>query len=195
MFDLPTSIELSGKQFRISEKGDYRMVLDCFSALGDAELLQEAQIAACLVIFYEDVKDIDHINIFPDIKEAIEKMFDFFNCGQQQVGANVPYKIIDWEKDEQLIATAINIVAKKETRAEPYIHWWTWMSYYLGIGENCGPLANILSIRHKIVTGKSLEKWEKEFQRNNPQYFNWNRKTVEQEQFENEIMKKWNSNG
>lgn len=193
MFDLPTSIEIQGEQFRISKNGDYKMVLDCFEALGDAELSNQERIIACLTIFYEDIQDEDYIGILPDIQEAVKKMYDFFNCGQEQVGANVPYRVVDWEKDQQIIAAAINTVAKKETRAEPYIHWWTWLGYYLSIGENCGPLPMVVNIRHKIMSGKKLEKWESEFQRNNPQYFVWNNKTLEQQEAENFIKQVWNA--
>ena len=38
MFEIPTTIELNGKEFNIRNKGDYRTILDCFAALEDAEL-------------------------------------------------------------------------------------------------------------------------------------------------------------
>lgn len=64
------------------------------------------------------------------------------------------------------------------------------MGYYLAIGE-C-PLSTIVNIRDKIVRGKKLEKWEQDFKLNNPEYFNWNFKSVEEEELDNYIRELWN---
>ena len=100
-------------------------------------------------------------------------MFDFFNCGRSQsIGKKMNHKLIDWEQDSQIICSAINKVANKEVRAEPYIHWWTFMGYYSAVGESL--LSTIVSIRDKIVRGKKLEKHERIFRQENPEYFIWN---------------------
>ena len=65
------------------------------------------------------------------------------------------------------------------------------MGYYLAIGES--PMSTIVSIRHKIVEGKKLEKYEQEFRRENPQYFEWNSKSMEERDAEKAIMDMWNS--
>lgn len=194
MFELPTSITIDGDNYPIRNQGDFRMVLDCFKCLQDVELTEQERILVAVCIFYEDVAGVEYIqevfNTDSKLTAAVEEMYSFFNCGQENVGAARNHKLIDWEKDSQVIVSAINNVAKKEIRAETYVHWWTFMGYYLAIGE-C-PLSTIVSIRDKIVRGKKLEKWEQDFKLNNPEYFNWNFKSVEEEELDNYIRELWN---
>ena len=90
-----------------------------------------------------------------------------------------------------MICSAINNVANKEIRFEPYIHWWTFMGYYMAIGE-C-PLSTIVGIRSKIMHGKKLEKYEKEMMTNNPEYFSDDYRSLEDIEADMEIRKLWNS--
>lgn len=192
MYELPTSIILGNQSFTVRNRGDFRTVIDCFKALDDPELTKQERIMCCLVIFYEDLNSIEDLEKLPDIELAYNKMVWFFNCGQDSIGAQSNYKIIDWEKDSMLICSAVNNVAQKEIRVEPYVHWWTFMGYYLAIGE-CS-LSTVVSIRSKRAKGKKLEKYESQFVRDNPQYF-WNTKTVEDQALEDEIRKIWNNGG
>lgn len=193
MYEIPTTITVGSTEYRIRNKGDYRMVLDCFSALQDASLNSNERLFCSLIIFYEDINCIADINKFEDLEEAATKMFDFFNCGRSQsVGKKMNHKLIDWEQDSQIICSAINKVANKEVRAEPYIHWWTFMGYYSAVGESL--LSTIVSIRDKIVRGKKLEKHERTFRQENPEYFIWNTNNIDEEAEElfNEL---WNKGG
>lgn len=197
MFELPTIITIEDKEYPIRNNGDFRMVLDCFACLQDVELDEQERIITSLCIFYADVTSIEGISeVFSSqelLESAVEEMYNFFNCGQQNVGARQNYKLIDWEQDGQMIISAVNNVAKKEIRAESYVHWWTFMGYYLAIGE-C-PLSTVVSIRDKIVKGKKLEKWEQTFRRDNPEYFIWNSKSVEDREAEEYIKQIWNNGG
>lgn len=191
MYEIPTTITVGSTEYRIRNKGDYRMVLDCFSALQDASLNSNERLFCSLIIFYEDINCIADINKFEDLEEAATKMFDFFNCGRSQsVGKKMNHKLIDWEQDSQIICSAINKVANKEVRAEPYIHWWTFMGYYSAVGESL--LSTIVSIRDKIVRGKKLEKYERTFRQENPEYFVWNTNSIDDEAEElfNELWNK-----
>lgn len=191
MYEIPTTIQMNGQSYPIRNKGDYRMVLDCFVALNDTELPMQERIYAALIIFYEDLEDLEDLNKFPDINEAIQQMYIFFNCGDQFVenAPKVP-KLISWEKDSQLISSAINKVSGQEIRALDYLHWWTFMGYYLAIGNS--PLANIVSIRYKILTHQKLEKHEKKFQYENPQYFKLDFLNQEDKEYNNFIKEIWN---
>lgn len=195
MFELPTSIFIDGVEHPIRKKGDFRMVLDCFSALSDSELDDSTRVYTCLIIFYDNMTDVESVlNMFGDnLKTAITEMFNFFNCGQDNVGAKMHHALIDWERDQQLIASAVNNVAQREIRIEPYVHWWTFMGYYLAVGEST--LTTIVSIRHKIKSGKKLEKHEREFRRNNPQYFVWNSVSTEDAQVTEMIKNLWGNGG
>ena len=191
MYELPTSIELNGKEFKIRSKGDFRVILDCFEALNDIDLTEKERIIAALIIFYGDMETIGDLDSLGDLTEALKQMELFFNCGQEKVGLQTRYKLFDWEKDSSLISSAINNVAKIEIRSLDYLHWWTFMGYYLAIGD-C-PLSNIVNIRYKIATGKKLEKYEQKFRAENPEYFTNDYRTTSQKELEKEFLETiWN---
>lgn len=189
MFDIPTNIIIEEEQFGIRNGGDYRMVLDCFSALNDTELSEHVRVIACLMIFYEDFNDMSFMYILDDdtLLKLVQEMYKFFNCGQDEDTHKNSPRLIDWDKDEQLVCSAINKVAGKEVRAVEYMHWWTFIGYYMAIGESA--LSTVVSIRYKIVHNKKLEKYEKDFKNDNPQYFKWDKKTAEQHQAEDWVLK------
>ena len=191
VYEIPISIQSSGKEYKIRNRGDYRTILDCFQALDDAELKSTERLMASLLIFYEDFNSIDDLYKVDDIQDLAIKMYDFFNCGQKSGGCESRYRLVDWENDSQLICSAINKVAGYEVRSVDYLHWWTFMGYYTAIGES--PISNIISIREKIMKGKKLEKYESEYRRSNPQFFNWNSKTVTDMEAEEYVNQLWNS--
>lgn len=191
MYEIPTYIQLGEQSYAIREQGDYRMVLDCFKALNDDELSIRERIYSSLIIFYNDMEDIEDLDKFEDINEAIKAMYVFFNCGGEIIEeVKQTPRLIDWEHDEQLICSAINKVAGQEIRSIPYIHWWTFMGWYLAIGES--PLSHIVGIRHKLATNQKLEKHEKKFQQENPQYFMMEFMTEEDREYEDFLKNVWN---
>lgn len=191
MYSLPTSIKLGDKEFGIRERGDFRLILDCFEVLQDAELSEKERFIACLIIFYEDINSLADIDKLPDIEEAIKKMNQFFNCNEPEAfGAKTNFKAIDWKQDSQIICAAVNNVARTEIRALPYLHWWTFMGYYIAVGESV--LSTVVSIRSKTAKGKKLEKWEREFKKDNPQYFLIDSRTLAQKEATEEILELWN---
>lgn len=191
MYELPTKIMIQDKVYSIREQGDFRMVLDCFKALEDPELSNEERVYASLIIFFEDFECLEDLISDSNLNEVYEKMVRFFNCGQDNVGASVNRKIIDWEKDSPMICSAVNKVAGTEIRALPYLHWWTFMGYYMAVGQSA--LSTVVGIRSKMARGKKLEDYERKFKQENPQYFNLDMRTVEEKRFEEELRKNWNN--
>lgn len=195
IYDLPTCVTIEDTSYPIRCKGDYKMVLDCFSAINDEQLSQQDRLVTALIIFYDNVNDeYDLVNLFGDnLVKAAKEMVRFLNCGHEESpGTNLPYKLVDWEQDSQLIAAAVNNVAHKEIRLEPYIHWWTFMGYYLSIGESA--FSTVIGIRSKIKKGKKLESYEQEFKRDNPQYFVWDSSRVEDKDAMAYALSIWNQN-
>lgn len=190
MYELPTEIEIAGRPYHIRNRGDYRMILDVFSVLEDPELDGSERIISALIIFYEDLNEVEDVLALPDMEEAVKKMYDFFNAGKPENNSGPKRKLVDWEGDTAIIVSAINNVAGFEVRAVDYMHWWTFLSYYMSIGECI--LSTVVGIRDKIVRGKSLEKWEREYKRDNPQYFIWNSRTVEDIEAEEWVKSVWN---
>ena len=60
-----------------------------------------------------------------------------------------------------MIVADVNKVAGCEIRALPFVHWWTFLAWFGGIGE--GQLATVVGIRQKLKRGKKLEPWEREY--------------------------------
>lgn len=191
MYELPTSVKVNNQEYAIREQGDFRMVLDCFTALNDFELDKEERIVSSLIIFYKDFKTIEDVANCDCLEQLAKEMMKFFNCGQDDTSSRSNFRLVDWEKDSNLICSAVNKVAGKEVRAEKYIHWWTFIGYYMSIGQS--PLSTIVSIRSKIARQEKLEKYEKRFKYENPQYFNMNYKSLEEQELDAEMMKMWNS--
>lgn len=196
MYRLPTTITIRDNEFRIRDNGDFRVILDCFDAIQDEELTDEERVISSLIIFYDDIQCLDDVaTLFTDnemLTEAVEKMFNFFNCNQKTIGSKQSYKLIDWHTDEQIVCAGINNVANTEIRALPYLHWFTFMGYYISIGDSV--LSTVVSIRHKIATGKKLEKYETEFKRENPDYFSFDYRTTDQKSEDLKIREMFNNN-
>ena len=193
-YELPTSVILNNTAHAIRKDGDFRMVLDCFKLLQDVELDENERILACLVVFYDELDGVESVHQLGDIEEAVKQMFSFFNCNQSAVGIKAEGKVIDWDKDAMMVISAVNKVAGKEIRAEKYVHWWTFMSYYMAIGDS--PLATIVNIRRKRIQGKKLEKYEQDYVKENPELFRIEQTYTQEEQdFLDEIQANWHKGG
>lgn len=193
MYELLTTISIDSGTYQIRNNGDYRMVLDCFNAINDVELTEEERIVSSLIIFYEDLEEVEDVlgldeEVFTSL---VKQMFNFFNCGREDsVAAKVNFKVIDWDKDSQLISAGINKVANTEIRSVDYCHWWTFMGYFCSIGESA--LSTVVGIRNKIAKGKKLEKYEQEYKNENPQYFIWDSRLLKQKEDDALLNELWN---
>ena len=194
MYRLPTKVMVNGLEFNIRERGDFRMVLDCFNALQDVELSEDYRVLASLLIFYNEFNDIEDLREYePYLNDLVKEMFKFINGGEEQSpGADAGTSLIDWEQDSQIVCAAVNNVAKQEIRAVEHLHWWTFLGYYMSIGESV--MSTVVSIRSKIAHHKKLEKWEKEFKQSNPKYFVW-RQTAKEQDVNNLVRDIWNKGG
>ena len=76
MYELPISIEVNGREYKIRNRADYRMILSCFDALNDEELTPYERTMAALIIFYEDFNELDDVAGWEDLDEGIQKMYD-----------------------------------------------------------------------------------------------------------------------
>lgn len=194
MYDLPTYVLIDNKKYSIRKNADYKVILGVMISLEEPELNYSERLISALMIFYEDVKDIaDIFIIFSDIQKALTAMFGFIAANNEEIGHKVNHKLIDWEQDEKLIVSAVNNVAGTEIRALPYLHWWTFIGYYMAIGES--PLSMVVGIRDKIIRGKKLEKYEQEFRRQNPHYFRWKKDEQEAHMLFDEIWNKSQEGG
>lgn len=169
IYELPTTIDAGGQQLHIRNDGDWRMVIDVNIAITDPELTDQEKAAVTLMIFYDC--DIEGIK---DPQAAIDGAMQFISVGESDAPQSHRPKLVDWQEDAGMIISGINGVLNREVRAEPYMHWWTFIAAYMAIGDSV--LATVVSIRDKIARGKKLEKHERDFKRNNPQYFGFNKR-------------------
>lgn len=170
---LPTSLKIGDTDFKI--RSDFRAALLIFEAFNDPNLNDYEKISVCVECLFEEVPD--------DLEEAYKQAVWFLNGGEN-AEESTPHsrKLYDWQQDEKIIFSAVNKVAGKETRAEKYIHWWTFLGYFWEIGE--GAFSQVVSIRNKKSKGKKLEKDEQEFYRENKSMIDLKRAYTEEEQAE-----------
>ena len=155
--ELPKSLTVNGIDYPI--RTDFRDVLKIVCAFNDPELEPEEKVYVCLFILYEDFDKIAQ----PDYEQAFKAALDFIDYGMKDDKKSP--RVMDWEQDENLMFPAVNKVAGFETRTADYIHWWTFMGYYMEISE--GVFSTILSMRMKKSKHKKLEKWEQEYWNSN----------------------------
>lgn len=193
MYWLPTKLNIGGVDYDIRGDGDFRVIIDTFSVFDDTSLTKDERIALALCMFYDGMDEVEDLEKFSDLQEAVNQMFWFFNAGRPEGGRTDEVKLIDWNEDSAMICSAINDVAGREIRSEQYLHWWTFVGYYMAVKEST--MSTVLSIRDKLQHGTTLEKWEREFKYRNSQYFNWKHKTADEEEFDAWLLAQWNGEG
>ena len=155
-WELPRKANIGGVEYPINT--DFRDVLEIISYLDDPDTPEFIRWQVALALFYEgQIPEAHRV-------EAMEYLALFLNGGREDTGKPAP-KLLDWDKDCDLIISDINRVAAREIRLESYIHWWTFLSWFHSIGE--GQLSAVVGIRDKLRRGRKLEGWEKDFYREN----------------------------
>lgn len=180
-YDLPKKIIVSGNEYAI--ESDYRVIIDILIAMADPDLNDLEKQEVMFRIIYPDYQLIP-----PEAKtEACQKAVDFIDYDLPP-GKPKP-KTMDWQQDGPIIIPAVNKIAGTEVRALPYLHWWTFLGYFMEIQD--GLASQVWAIRQKRAKGKKLEKWEKEFERNNPELVKLKRVYSEEQQKEINNIEKW----
>ena len=177
LWELPQTAVIGGVDYPLNT--DYRQIIEIMGYLNDQDRPEWLRWQIAIALFFDGEIPDEHQ------QEAMEYLADFIACGET---ASIPGpKLLDWEQDAQIIVADINKVAGKEIRSVPDLHWWTFLSYFRGIGE--GQLATVVSIREKLRTGKKLEQWEQEFYRKNPERINLKTHYFSEEEAEFEKLK------
>ena len=159
-WDLPKEIVFAGQSWDI--RTDFRDILTILSAFDDPDLTKAEKQYTALKIFYSDFDNMPK-DLYP---EAYQHCMSFIDHGAEkkdQKKANP--RVMDWEQDANILFPAVNKVAGKEVRELPYLHWWTFLGYFMEIQG--GIFGTVLQLRQKKAKRKKLEKEEQEFWRNN----------------------------
>ncbi|WP_279086632.1 Gp15 family bacteriophage protein [Bacteroides acidifaciens] len=181
-------LTVGGEDYPI--RTDYRNILQVFEAFQDPDLQPEEKWIVAIYLLFEDFSCDDDVlqaaqNGF-DLEEAIKQISWFISAGQpeKQVLEQPTY---NWTQDEQMIFSAINKVAGRETRELEYLHWWTFLGYFNEVGE--GTFSFIVGIRNKLNKGKKLEKHEKEFLSHNKELVLMKKPLTKEEQEQEDAYK------
>lgn len=161
MWDLPESVDIDGVEYKITNKCDYRMVLDVICALNDNELTDEEKVGTALHIFYENLSGCTNL------EKAVREMYRIISYGEEQDEKEEQKpRLMDWEHDFQQIAPPVSRILGYDVRTpNKYTHWYTFIGSYMEMGE-CN-FQTIIAIRSKRANGKKLDDSEKEFYRQN----------------------------
>lgn len=185
---LPEALTVGGEEYSI--RTDYRNILQVFEAFQDLELTQEEKWIVAIYLLFEDFSCDDDVMQAAyygfDLSEAMKQISWFISAGQpeKQVLEQPTY---NWTQDEQMIFSAVNKVAGRETRELDYLHWWTFLGYFNEVGE--GAFSFIVGIRHKLNKGKKLEKHEKEFLYHNKELVLMKKPLTKEEQEQEDTYK------
>lgn len=153
---LPRTLRVQGRDHPI--RTDFRDVLNVLETFADPNLTDQEKVYVCLLTIYEDFADLKE----DELKDAYVEAISFIdNSPDPQRKNRKSPKIMDWAQDEHLLFPAVNKVAGFETRSVDYLHWWTFLGYFMEIAD--GTYSQILSMRSKRSKGKKLEKYEREF--------------------------------
>lgn len=181
-WSLPKSINIGGINYKI--RSDFRAVIDILIALSDPELKDVEKMEVMYRILYYDWEKIP----YKYKTEAIEKASKFIDAGSEDEEKNHA-RIMDWEQDAPILIPAINDTLGYEIRSRKYVHWWTFLGAYMSMKDSVA--TTVISIRKKQSKHQKLEKWEKEFVRENKSICNLRKKLTKEEQEEKERINKW----
>lgn len=177
IYSLPTKLNICGTDYEI--RTDYRVILELIEVLNDPAFSDDEKAVATIETIIIDWEDVT------DYAEALKQCFWFIDIGQP--AGKKSARLVDWQKDFAYIIAPVNRVLGYEARLVDYLHWWTFMGAYLEIGGEC-VFSQVVSMRQKIAKGKKLEKYEREWLRQNRDIVNLPQKYTAEDE---EILKKW----
>lgn len=182
---LPETLEVGGREYDI--RTDYRDILRIIEAFNDPDLKSEEKLYICLYILFFDFEEMPP----DDYKEAYTRALWFIDLGDDPEDKPKP-RVMDWEQDEKILFPAINSVAGYEVRSCDYLHWWTFMGFFMEIKD--GTFSQVMGLRLKKAKGKKLEKWERDFWSSNKRLCVLRTKLTQEEKERREKLEKLLSN-
>lgn len=157
IFDLPTALTVGGRKWRINS--DFRDVLRTLEAFEDPELTDGEKAYICLHNTYPELENMPR----EDLQAALDAALAFIDRGGRE--ARQGPRTMDWRQDAPLIFPAVNRAAGFEVRSAEYLHWWTFLGYFMEIRDST--YATVLGLRSKRARGRRLEKDEQAYWREN----------------------------
>lgn len=156
LWSLPRQAVIGGQTYALCT--DFRRILRIIECLQRRDLPSFLSWQVALRLFYKQP--------IPPAQQssAMEYLARFISGGTQPKASR---RQLDWQQDAEAIIADVNRVAGKELRQEPYVHWWTFLSYFHSVGE--GQLSFLVQLREKLRRGEKLLPHEQEFYRQYPE--------------------------
>lgn len=160
-YDLPESMVVNGNEYSFFY--DFKHILEVMKPLNDPDLLDEEKVDCALYLFFGKER---YGKISPlDYSDCVIGMMYFISGNKYENDGKQEKSVMDWEKDISIIIAPINRIAGTDVRRDNNLHWWTFLSYFMEIGE-C-TLSSYVGIRDKLNKKKKLSKEESEFYKKN----------------------------
>lgn len=127
---LPAEVNINGSLYRINS--DYRTSI-IFSKLIEENELTEDIIVKVLKLYYP---------VMPkDIEQAINIIFWFYTCGENQEESNSKStisnkKVFDYEQDSKYIYSAFLSQYKIDLQETEYLHWWKFKALFYSLSDD-----------------------------------------------------------
>lgn len=179
MFDLPKSLIVEDKEYPI--RSDYRDILTILLAFNDPLLDDEEKSFVFMSVLFPDFPNIETEHVESLYKQGLE----FIDAGVPK-GRDSSEPLVYWEQDAPLIFAAINKNVKTEIRNMEYLHWWTFLGYFMEIGESL--FSTVLGVRQKKAKNEKLDEGEKKFLRENDHLVKRQVGKEEREEIDKEIQ-------
>ncbi len=155
VFELQRSVRIDGREYAV--RTDFRVVLEILVMLRDPDLTDADREEALLRMFYPERP--------PDRAKAVKACLDFID---PKPAKSAGPQLIDWEYDFDLLAGPVNGNLGFECRGAEELHWRTFVGAFLEIGPE-SLFSRVLRVRHKLKTGKKLEKHERALLQRSPE--------------------------
>lgn len=184
-FRLPKTIKIGGRSYDINT--DYRTIIYILQCYANPEYEPDEKALICLNLFYKNVNAIP-TDLYGEALEKSRQFIDYsFGNNGSESSKHAP-RLMDWEQDAPLFLAAINTKLGYDVRAVDYMHWWTFLGYYMDINPQC-VYSTVLHIREKLLSGKKLEQYEREFYKKNKRLVDLQPKLTDNEQAEYDAWK------
>lgn len=155
---LVKSVEIDGVECEIFT--DFRDILEIFQIMNDPDLLDGEKFILSLDYFYKT----NDYKINQEL--AFKIMCEFLTMGNTEPDTKPNQKpLFDWEQDFNIIVAPINKIIGEDVRGISYLHWWTFLSAFMEVGE-C-TFSTFVGIRSKINRGIKLDKEEEKIFKEN----------------------------
>lgn len=155
LYSLPEGVTFGGREYRL--RADFRNILKIFGVL-QRDYPEYIRWRIAVGLFYEPALD------EADMQAGVQYLAEFLQPeGAGAAGA----KLLDWQVDAAPIIAGVNAAAGQEIRSLPFVHWWTFLSWFHAMPP--GELSTRVAIRQKKQKGEKLEASEQEYYRQNRQ--------------------------